>query len=243
MQIEAEAFLQRIRAYPDDDAPRLVFADWLDEQGDPRGAFIRVQLALAQLDAEESAESRDRLARPEREALCARLLVDERGFLDAHEEEWTAPFRRFATRPRFRRGFVEEVNVDARDFVRYAHELFTAGPLRHIRLLDIGGTLPTVLQSPYLSRLSALTIHASHAGEPLARAVARSEYLGGLKRLDLSRNRFEHDAAEQLASAANFANLEELNLRENDIGESGAARSRPGRTWARCGRWNFAATA
>src|SRR5262245_45122502 len=99
MQIEAEAFLQRIRAYPDDDAPRLVFADWLDEHGDPRGAFIRVQLALAQLDAEESSEFGDRLARPERETLRARLLQDERGLLDAHEDEWTAPFRRFATRP------------------------------------------------------------------------------------------------------------------------------------------------
>ena len=52
MQTEAEAFLQRIRAYPDDDAPRLVFADWLDEQGDPRGDFIRVQVALAQLERE-----------------------------------------------------------------------------------------------------------------------------------------------------------------------------------------------
>ena len=31
---------------PDDDDPRLVYADWLDEQGDPRGEFIRVQCEL-----------------------------------------------------------------------------------------------------------------------------------------------------------------------------------------------------
>ena len=132
------------------------------------------------------------------------------------------PFRRFATRPRFHRGFVEEVNVDAHNFVRHAPELFTAGPLRHIYLLDIGGTLPTVLQSPLLSRLSALTIHASHAGEPLARAVAASECLGGLKRLDLSRNRFESDAAGHLAASGGLAGLEELDLRENELGEGGA---------------------
>ena len=53
MQPEAEAFLQRIRAYPDDDAQRLIFADWLDEVGDPRGRFIRVQLALAQVRSGE----------------------------------------------------------------------------------------------------------------------------------------------------------------------------------------------
>ena len=219
MQAEAEAFLQRIRAYPDDDAPRLVFADWLDEQGDPRGAFIRVQLALAQLEVDPGAE---RLNRPEREALRARLLATQQELLDAHEEEWTAPFRRYATRPRFHRGFVEEVNVDAHNFVRHAHELFAAGPLRHIYLLDIGGMLPAVFQCPLLSRLTALTIHASHAGEPLARAVARSEYLRGLRRLDLSRNRFEADAAEQLASSTALAGLEELDLRENELGEAGA---------------------
>ena len=49
MRADAEGFLQRIRAYPDDDVPRLIYADWLDEQGDPRGEFIRVQVALANL--------------------------------------------------------------------------------------------------------------------------------------------------------------------------------------------------
>src|SRR5207244_2028609 len=69
MQTEAEAFLARIRAFPDDDAPRLVFADWLDEQNDPRGAFIRVQIALAQLAEEETAAGdADGLARVDREA-------------------------------------------------------------------------------------------------------------------------------------------------------------------------------
>ncbi len=42
-----DAFLQAIIERPDDDAPRLIYADWLDERGDPRGEFIRVQCALA----------------------------------------------------------------------------------------------------------------------------------------------------------------------------------------------------
>src|SRR5206468_7966092 len=45
-----EAFIQAIIADPDDDAPRLIYADWLDERGDPRGEFIRVQCALARMD-------------------------------------------------------------------------------------------------------------------------------------------------------------------------------------------------
>ncbi|MHB1424636.1 MAG: TIGR02996 domain-containing protein [Gemmataceae bacterium] len=46
----ADAFLQDILAHPDDDAPRLIFADWLEEQGDAgsvaRAEFIRAQCAL-----------------------------------------------------------------------------------------------------------------------------------------------------------------------------------------------------
>src|SRR3954467_3828719 len=42
------AFLSEIRERPDDDSPRLVFADWLDENGDPdRAEFIRVQIEWA----------------------------------------------------------------------------------------------------------------------------------------------------------------------------------------------------
>ncbi|MBA3541481.1 MAG: TIGR02996 domain-containing protein [Deltaproteobacteria bacterium] len=36
---------------PDDDAPRLVYADWLMERGDPRGELVALQCALARADA------------------------------------------------------------------------------------------------------------------------------------------------------------------------------------------------
>jgi uncharacterized protein (TIGR02996 family) len=48
-----QAFLEAIAADLDDDAPRLLFADWLEEHGDPRGEFIRVQCALAGLPADD----------------------------------------------------------------------------------------------------------------------------------------------------------------------------------------------
>ena len=52
MRGEAEGLLARIRLAPDDDGPRLIYADFLDEIGDyPRAEFIRVQLALAKLPA------------------------------------------------------------------------------------------------------------------------------------------------------------------------------------------------
>jgi uncharacterized protein (TIGR02996 family) len=211
-QTDTEPFLQRIRAFPDDDVPRLIFADWLDEQGDERSvaraSFIRVQIALARL--------------PEDDPRRSSLLISERALLDAHRGEWEAPFRGLAHSPVFRRGFVEEVKIAARQYLRQAHELFAAGPVRHLHLIDVGSSLPTVLQSSYLSRLAALTIFASHLGEPLARAVARCPHLSGLRALHLGRNRLADDAADHLAGSVTFANLEELDLSENELGETGA---------------------
>jgi uncharacterized protein (TIGR02996 family) len=73
------AFLQAIRETPDDDAPRLFYADWLDEYFGPEGAaraeLIRVQCALASLPADD----------PGRPALAER----EKALLDAHRLAWT----------------------------------------------------------------------------------------------------------------------------------------------------------
>jgi uncharacterized protein (TIGR02996 family) len=77
-----EAFLQDIIAHPDDDTARLIYADWLDEHGQPeRGEFIRVQCALASLSEEDDRRWP--------------LLAREKALLAAHEEEWRRPFDEF----------------------------------------------------------------------------------------------------------------------------------------------------
>jgi uncharacterized protein (TIGR02996 family) len=43
-------FLAAIQATPADDILRLVYADWLDERGDCRGEFLRLQIQLKSLD-------------------------------------------------------------------------------------------------------------------------------------------------------------------------------------------------
>ncbi len=208
MHTEAEAFLQRILADPDDDAPRLVYADWLDDRGDPRGEFIRVQVALAHLPDDS----------PRRPPLAAA----ERELLDAFRDEWAAPFRGLASGLEFRRGFVDEVKVAARPFLANAADLFAAGPVRHVHLLDVGGHLPAIVRTPLLARLSALTVYAQHAGEPLARLVAGCPHLAGLRALHVGRNRLGDEGVMALAASPHLANLEDLDLSENEIGEAGA---------------------
>jgi uncharacterized protein (TIGR02996 family) len=46
---EEAGFLEAIREHPDDDGPRLVYADWLDERGEARGEFIRTHCLLGHL--------------------------------------------------------------------------------------------------------------------------------------------------------------------------------------------------
>jgi uncharacterized protein (TIGR02996 family) len=41
------AFLQAIFANPEDEAARLIYADWLEERGDPRAEFLRLESMLA----------------------------------------------------------------------------------------------------------------------------------------------------------------------------------------------------
>jgi uncharacterized protein (TIGR02996 family) len=45
------AFLEAIRAAPNDLAPRLVYADWLDDHSDPRGELIRIEEEMRTLPA------------------------------------------------------------------------------------------------------------------------------------------------------------------------------------------------
>jgi uncharacterized protein (TIGR02996 family) len=47
------AFLEAIRQSPYDETVRLVYADWLDEQGDKRSEFLRVEARLRQIDSQD----------------------------------------------------------------------------------------------------------------------------------------------------------------------------------------------
>src|SRR6516162_6088198 len=103
-----DAFLHEILAHPDDDAPRLIYADWLDEHNDPRGEFIRIQCALAQLSDED----------PHRWPLEQR----EQELLREHEAKWL-PKDMGQAQCIFRRGFVEEIELFAQDFLTVAERL------------------------------------------------------------------------------------------------------------------------
>lgn len=72
---DEQAFLCSLIANPSDDTLRLVFADWLDDHGDPRGTFLRAEVALHQAgQSDRAGELREQLHRTRRD-LDARWLA------------------------------------------------------------------------------------------------------------------------------------------------------------------------
>ena len=56
------SLLRLAKEAPHDDGPRLVLADWLEDQGDhPRAEFVRLQCRLASQPSHEVADRCDRL--------------------------------------------------------------------------------------------------------------------------------------------------------------------------------------
>jgi uncharacterized protein (TIGR02996 family) len=108
MLSDRDALLAAIRANPEEDTPRLMFADWLDEQGDDaslaRAEFIRLQCEIARLDADgsdsqpvyEFLRDRDYVTRPTADwtkiddGIHRRiaLAIRARDLLARHAPEW-----------------------------------------------------------------------------------------------------------------------------------------------------------
>jgi uncharacterized protein (TIGR02996 family) len=92
-----DALLQAILAAPDDDAPRLAYADWLEEHYQPdRAEFIRIQCDLAKLAVADGRR--------------AELEARERELLAKYESDWLGAIRSPWLRWQFRRGFVEALS-------------------------------------------------------------------------------------------------------------------------------------
>ena len=200
-----DAFLSRIADEPDDVAARLVFADWLREQGDPalqeRGEFIHIQHALWTGSAHPD--------------LRPGLTARQKELLGRHRARWEESFRHLVRSCEYRLGFPERVTLTAEQFAGGFAELnrltpvvrvrisgltpdtvgavAAAGSLARLRELDLGGrpTPPQVLRdllaSPRLARLRSLNLARTGVGDEGVRALVASDAFRRLRYLNLSR--------------------------------------------------------
>lgn len=206
----ADEFLRLILADPDADGPRLVYADWLDQQGQSAQAeFIRVQCAAAALPADD----------PRQEKLRGRADV----LLEQHRIAWGEPLAGLANRWDWRRGFPEFVRLDARSFLDRGDAMFAAVPVRHVELLNVLPHLGRLEESPLLTRLAGLTVANQFGGDAMVKALARSPHLGGLSEIHLVRVGLTVAGVRTLLAAPGFERMKTLDLRDNHLGPDGAA--------------------
>ena len=207
-----EADLQAaIAAAPDDDSPRLVYADWLLERGDPRGELISVQCASERLAATD----------PRRRALEA----SANRLLDRYGTTWTEPIRdRLGGHSvRWRRGMIEHVTVKVAPLLERPELLLELCPLvRSVGVEAVGGQLPRVLEIPWIERLRAVDLSQCYLEDEAARLLASCERLAGLESLELGSNAITDEGAAALAESAFLGRLVYLGLETNRVEDDGA---------------------
>lgn len=216
---ERDALHAAICANPDDDTPRLVFADWLDEHGEHfRAEFIRVQIEAVRLPVGKK--------RAAKEARAKELL-------DAHEKEWAKPIKRFVAGHHsgtyadlyrdplvFRRGFVEVLSTDAETFCESADDIFASAPIRELRFDECGG-FDDLAKCKHLLRVRALDLSdavLSSDGSD-APALFRSKYLANLVSLTASgqgdNGHLDNRGLMAIANSKHFQKLERLDVGNN----------------------------
>jgi uncharacterized protein (TIGR02996 family) len=201
MTICLDGFLDRIAAAPDDDAPRLVFADWLDDQGDAAYAeFIRVQCALAR-----------RQDPPEP------LRAREAELYDLLSRRWAEQLAGLATSGvfslrHFRRGFLEfdELSIEP--------EVFAAWTGRWPFLLRIGRldvwseTWGGFFACPELARVSEIVCERAQLDDPALVPFATAGHFHNLRSINLYGCRFGREGFAAFVRCPSLTGLRELAL-------------------------------
>ncbi len=228
---ERNLLLAAVIARPEDNVPRLVFADWLDENGEPaRASFVRTQVAAAGLPVQS----------PERAALeqSAAGMLQEFGAAWGRElPEWAAWQD---SKVVYRRWFVEELTTTPRRLLRDGHELFAVAPVHVVRLrpqVHFSNRTPDLFKDrPYFSRITTLKLGPRLlAVAPLRGAkrdpldvnlLTNARHLNALRVLDVSENFLTDDWVARFADRFRlmaFARvLEAMDLSDNEITDAGA---------------------
>jgi uncharacterized protein (TIGR02996 family) len=233
------SFIDDVKAHPEEDAPRLILADWLQDQPDPklaaRGELLHLQVVRARLAEDD----------PQREILRQR----EGEILRDHVLEWLGPLGDLASSWRFERGFIR---IEARGDKLYPPEglpdlppgllawvdglkvgeltrvywssLFRYPLLSHVIFLDLSGQTiggSTFIRLLPLGRLVELRLAGCELADDQTLVLARSKELSCLRTLDLSNNRLTDQSARTLSQSPLLPRLTTLLIGGNGLTAEG----------------------
>jgi uncharacterized protein (TIGR02996 family) len=200
---DEQPFLDAIFQRYHDDTPRWVYADYLDQCGDPeRAELIRLQLTLARLPDDHS-------ARPELTDRIAGLLAE-------HSREWTAELGDLVAGVEFRRGIADSFAVEAEQFLCRGAELLKRVRLHRLRLLDASDHLAELANCPLLAQVSELDLCSNDLTRGGLKLLLRSPYLKRLTALDLAFTGLDDAGVAALAASTALPRLTTLSLGDNE---------------------------
>jgi uncharacterized protein (TIGR02996 family) len=201
------ALLRAIVADPDDDAVRLIYADWLDEHGEPdRAEFIRGQVELA----------RDTRDSPARRKLAFRV----RELLDREGKNWLGLLKKHVHDWHYHRGFLDKIGVSANTLKKHAARLFTAAPLRRLWVTGLRGTLAPLRHIPEDNTLTSVDLCYNQLSSAALGDLPTFAALRGLRTLGLMFNRIDDAGARLLGEHPFFLGLERIRCGANPIHEA-----------------------
>ena len=241
-----QQLLAAVRAQPNEDMPRLVYADWLEEQEEfDRAELIRVSCELANVNP--------------RGTRATQLRKAQNHLWERNAQTWLkrVPNGVSVTQQMFARGFVTALhNISVRSWLNHSallleilpalHQLhlhvdqhrvddetmqalFRCRELEFITDLDLNSCYVSdkgaqaLADSPYVKNLRSLRLIHNHVGVNGVTSLANSANLHDLRSLDLSITWTNDDALNALANSKSLANLGRLDLSANQISSAGVA--------------------
>jgi uncharacterized protein (TIGR02996 family) len=206
---ESFTFLNAIRENPDDDRPRLAYADRLEGDGDgDRAELIRLQCELARHTGEDP-------RRPGLERRANELRAE-------YEARWRAGVRAGTSSASFSRGMIVQVTATAAAILRHGADCLRREPIGSVHLEKFRRPqVDDLAYCPHLRHLTDLRFWDSN-GRAAVVAVTNSPHLARLRRLSLRCCRLRAADVERLAASPVLARLTALSLRENPgVGDRG----------------------
>ena len=200
-----QELLSRIIADPIDDNPRLEYAELVETSGNPRGTFIRMQIAKLRLT-------------PQKRSPQWFIAASESSELEAaHGEQWAAPVREMKAGYEFERGFVGLVRLTARQFLEQGGRLYSLAPVLHLDITGLGDGADDFFASPLLGRIRSLSINQCRLGDREMRILADSPSLGELRWLSVALNDIGMPGIEAMAGSNGLRLLRYVNFYGNPV--------------------------
>lgn len=201
-----DALYRAICAHPDEDTPRLAYADLIEENGDElRARFIRTQIALARTPPYDAEWVKMRQHDPD--AATGWTMT-------AHLPKPLPPgatWHRFE----FRRGFPWKVCVRSLSSFVNSDAIFELAP---IQALDIDDWSPLPLAGwPQLTRIRKLEVSNGWFGPSGIAQLAESEYAANITELGFESDAITAEGLTTLAASTLFTRISGLELRANNI--------------------------